>query len=244
MEAASSLRTRGCEVTVVSPDETPFQKILGKEIGKLFQRIHERNGVKFRLGEHVNSFAAPNGRVDVVAVESGERLATDFVVVGIGVIPATNFLEGVDLHKDGGVIADEFLRIADDVYAAGDIVHFPDPRTNEMTRIEHWRVAMQQGRAAARNMAGKHEAFTGVPFFWTRQFDETLTYVGHAKEWDRIIFDGDVDRQEFLAFYVKDDRILAVAGMNRDRDMAIWEERIRNDRVPSPDQLSGGRAEP
>ncbi len=243
MEAASSLKTRGCEVTVVAPDEFPFLKILGKEIGDLYQGIHESKGVKFRLGEQVRRFAGTAERVDAVLLESGESLNADLIVVGVGVTPATGFLEGIELHKDDGVIADEFLRIADDLYAAGDIVHFPDARTKELIRIEHWRVAMQQGRVAARNMAGKQEPFIAVPFFWTRQFDETLTYVGHAKEWDRIIFDGEVASQEFLAFYVKDNRILAVAGMNRDRDMAIWEERIRNGRVLSPDQLSVGLAE-
>ena len=242
MEAASSLKTRGCDVTVIAPDETPFRKILGTKIGKLFQRIHESKGVKFRLGEQVKSFVATEGRVEAVVLESGQQVDADLVVVGVGVTPATSFLDGIELHKDGGVIADEFLRIAEDVYAAGDIVHFPDARTLESTRIEHWRVAMQQGRTAARNMAGKPEAFKAVPFFWTRQFDGTLTYVGHASEWDRIIFDGDVESQEFLAFYVKDNRILAVAGMNRDRDMAIWEESIRNGRVLSPDQLSVGSA--
>jgi apoptosis-inducing factor 3 len=243
MEAASSLRTRGCDVTVVAPNEAPFRETLGKEIGKLFQDIHEQNGVKFRVGEQVNSCASSNGPVEAVVLENGDRLEADLVVVGIGVTPATDFLEGVRLHEDRGVIADEFLRIADDVYAAGDIVHFPDPRTKELTRIEHWRTAMQQGRTAAHNMAGGKKAFEAVPFFWTVQFDAKLRYVGHVRNWDKIIFKGDVDKQEFLAFYVKDSKILAVAGMNRDRDMAIWEERIRNNRILSPDQLSEGRVE-
>lgn len=244
MEAASSLRTRGCEVTVVAPGRAPFEKVLGEEIGKLFQSIHERNGVRFRLGQQVKNFESTGGRVEAVMLDNGERLEADLVVVGVGVTPASDFLEGVELHKDGGVIANEFLQIAKDVYAAGDIVHFPDARTNELTRIEHWRTAMQQGRTAAHNMAGKAKAFDAVPFFWTVQFDAKLRYVGHVKNWDKIIFQGDVDKQDFLAFYVKDNRILAVAGMNRDRDMAIWEERIRNNRIPSPDQLSEGRVEP
>jgi apoptosis-inducing factor 3 len=243
MEAASSLRVRGCDVTVVAPGEAPFDKVLGPEIGKLFQHIQATNGVKFRLGEQVGSFAGTGGQVDAVVLENGERLETDLVVVGVGVTPATTFLDGVELHKDGGVIADEFLMIAPDVYAAGDIVHFRDPRTNELARIEHWRTAMQQGRVAAQNMAGEKKPFDAVPFFWTRQFDETLLYVGHAKTWDEIIFQGNVELHDFLAFYVKDDRILAVAGMNRDRDMAIWEERIRSNQALSADQLSNGRVE-
>jgi apoptosis-inducing factor 3 len=240
MEAASSLRERGCEVTVVAPDKVPFEKILGAEIGALFQKIHERKSVDFRLGTPVKNFEGEGDRIKAVLLENGERIEADFVVVGVGVTPATGFLEGIELHKDGGVIADEFLRIAENVYAAGDIAHFPDSRAQdgELVRVEHWRFAMQQGRTAARNMAGGHEAFTAVPFFWTTQFDANLRYVGHAKEWDKILFQGDVERQDFLALYVKDGHILAVAGMNRDREMADWEELIRQNKVPSPDKLS------
>ncbi len=241
METAASLKARGCEVTVVAPDEVPFQKILGAEIGKLYKDVHERKGVRFRLGVHVERFEGGK-RVEAVVLDDGERLEADFVVVGIGVKPATDFLQGVELHEDGGVITNEYLEIGDSLFAAGDIAHFPDPRTGEMTRIEHWRTALQQGRTAAHNMAGNRTAFTAVPFFWTKQFGKSLRYVGHAQHWDKIIFQGDVDKHDFLAFYVKDNTILAVAGMNRDREMAIWEERIRNNRIPSPDQLSDGPA--
>jgi apoptosis-inducing factor 3 len=240
MEAASSLRERGCEVTVVAPDKVPFEKILGAEIGKLFQKIHERKGVNFKLGTQVKNFEGAGSRIEAVRLENGERVEADFVVVGIGVNPATGFLEGAPLNKDGGVIADEFLRVAENVYAAGDIAHFPDSRSKdrELLRVEHWRFAMQQGRTAARNMAGGHEPFTAVPFFWTTQFGARLNYVGHAKDWDKILIQGDVQQQDFLALYVKDGHILAVAGMNRDREMADWEELIRQNRVPSPDELT------
>lgn len=238
METASSLRTRGCDVTVVAPDKVPFEKILGAEIGGLFQKVHERKSVRFKLGTHVKSFEG-NEKIEAVVLDGGERIECDFVVVGIGVKPATDFLENIELHKDGGVIADEFLRVTENLYAAGDITHFPDSHSDgELTRIEHWRTAMQQGRTAAHNMTGKHTAFTAVPFFWTTQFDATLNYVGHVKDWDKIIIQGDVARQDFLALYVKDGKILAVAGMNRDREMADWEELIRQNIVPSPDKLS------
>ena len=242
MEAASSLRARGCEVTITAPDEVPFERILGTEIGKLFQAIHEQNGVKFKLGTHTESFEG-NGKVDAVVLRNGDRLEADLVVIGIGVRPATAFLNGIDLHPDGGVITDEYLCAADGVYAAGDIAHFPDHRTGEITRIEHWRTALQLGRTAAHNMAGKPTIFTAVPFFWTTQFDATLNYVGHVKNWDRVIIQGDIKRRDFLAYYIKDHRILAVAGMNRDRELAIWEEHIRQNRVPPPSHLSDGSAD-
>ncbi|HEV3469863.1 MAG TPA: FAD-dependent oxidoreductase [Pyrinomonadaceae bacterium] len=238
MEAASSLRARGCSVTVVAPDSVPFEKTLGGEIGSLFRRLHESRGVRFRLGAGVARFEGSD-KVAAVILESGERLEADFVVVGVGVRPATDFLEGVKLHEDGGVIVDGRLRAADGVYAAGDIAYFPSALTGARQRIEHWRTAMQQGRVAARNMAGRDVVYGGVPFFWTRQFDAGLLYVGHAAGWDEIIFRGDVSANDFLAFYVKGGRVAAVAGMNREREMAAAEELMRLGRMPAPDRLRG-----
>jgi apoptosis-inducing factor 3 len=236
MEAAFSLTKRGKKVTVIAPDSAPFENTLGPEIGKLFQNVHEKNGVRFRLASSVTGFEGSDG-VEKVLLKSGESLDADVVIVGVGVRPATDFLHEFQLHKDGGVIADANLRIGDDIFAAGDIVHFPDARTGALSRIEHWRTAMQLGRVAGHNMAGKSTPFDGVPFFWTTQFDVTLNYVGHAAGWDRTIVQGNIESKAFLVFYIKDDRVQAVAGMNRDRDLDIWEERFRLGRVPTPGEL-------
>ena len=236
MEAAASLAERKLSVTVVAPGETPFEKTLGSEIGGLLRQVHEARGVQFKLGAGAARFEG-DGVVKRVVLDSGERVEADLVIVGIGVRPATDFLRGVELQRDGGVVVDEHLRAADGVYAAGDIAYFPSALTHERQRIEHWRTAQQQGRVAAHNMAGKEVEFDGVPFFWTRQFDAGLLYVGHAASWDEIIFQGNVSAQDFLAFYVKDDHVLAVAGMNRDREMAAIEELMRLDRMPEPDRL-------
>ncbi|HEX2639520.1 MAG TPA: FAD-dependent oxidoreductase [Pyrinomonadaceae bacterium] len=240
MEAAASLRQRGTSVTVIAPDRVPFEKVFGHEIGAMFRRVHESHSVAFRLGESVKGFTG-NGKVVGVQLASGETIAADLVVVGIGVRPATDFITGVELHKDGGVIADKNLRIGPEIYAAGDIVHFPDARTGETTRIEHWRTAEQQGRIAAHNMAGKLTDYAAVPFFWTTQFDATLNYVGHAKDWEEIIVDGDVAKKEFVAYYVKDGRIAAVAGMNRDRELAELQELMRRDGELTLDAMAGSR---
>ena len=238
METAGSLRTRGCEVIVIAPDKVPFEKALGTEIGGLFQTIHEQNSVQFKLESSVKVLEGIES-VEAVILENGERIETDLVVVGIGVTPATKFLEGVKLHDDGGAIADEFLCVANDLYAAGDIVYFPYSRSDgDLTRIEHWRTAMQMGRTAAHNMLGKQTAFTGVPFFWTTQFDATLNFVGHTNDWDKIIIQGDMERRDFLAFYVKDNKIRAVAGMNRDRELASFEEQMRLNQMPPPEQFT------
>jgi len=236
MEAAYSLRELGLEVTVIAPSQEPFETTLGAEVGALFRRVHESHGVRFKLGSIVYGFEGSH-TVEAVALDNGELIETDMVVVGVGVRPVTQFLDGVELDQAGGVVVDSRLRAADGLFAAGDITRFPDPRTGEYVRIEHWRTAQQQGRTAARNMLGRNISFDAVPFFWTRQFDIGLLYVGHAAGWDEIIYRGDVAAQDFLAFYVKDNRVLAVAGMNRDREMAAAEELLRLDRMPTREQL-------
>jgi NADPH-dependent 2,4-dienoyl-CoA reductase/sulfur reductase-like enzyme/nitrite reductase/ring-hydroxylating ferredoxin subunit len=239
MEAAYSLRERGLEVTVVAPSQEPFENTLGTEVGTVFRRLHENHGVRFKLGSIVYRFEGRH-KVEAVTLDNGERIEADMVVLGTGVRPVTHFLEGVELDEAGGVVVDSRLRAAEGLYAAGDIASFIDPRSGKRTRIEHWRTAQQQGRTAARNMVGLDLPFEGVPFFWTRQFDAGLVYVGHAASWDEIIYDGEVSSQDFLAFYLKDDRVLAVAGMNHDREMAAVEELMRLDRMPTPDQLKRG----
>lgn len=236
MEAAYSLRERGLEVTVVAPSNEPFEATLGAEVGEVFRREHESHGVRFKLGCIVYRFEG-NHKVEAVMLDSGELIETDMVVVGVGVRPATQFLEGVELDETGAVVVDSRLCAAEGLYAAGDIASFVDMRSGKRERIEHWRTAQQQGRTAARNMLGRSVVFDGVPFFWTRQFDVGLLYVGRATSWDEIIYRGQVSSRDFLAFYVKNNQVLAVAGMNRDGEMAAVEELMRLDRMPSPEQL-------
>lgn len=240
METASGLTQQGLQVTVVSPSSLPFKNILGEEIGQLFQQVHQEQGVSFRLETKATKLEG-NGKVEAVILENGERLAADLVVIGIGVQPATEYLQGVQLHKkDKSVLVDEHLRASDSLYAAGDIARFPDWRTGEATRIEHWRIAAQHGRIAAYNMAGQSVKFAGVPVFWTMQFEFPLRYVGHAEQWDEIIFDGDLQEREFIAFYVKDDQVLAAAASQRDTEMAAISELMRLHKMPTPEELHGG----
>jgi NADPH-dependent 2,4-dienoyl-CoA reductase/sulfur reductase-like enzyme len=236
MEAAFSLRERGLEVTVVAPSQEPFEATLGAEVGAVLRREHESHGVRFKLGCIVYRFEG-NHNVEAVMLDNGELIETDLVVVGVGVRPVTQFLEGVELDETGAVIVDSRMRAAEGLYAAGDIASFMDTRTGKRVRLEHWRTAQQQGRTAARNMLGRDVAFEGVPFFWTRQFDVGLLYVGRATSWDEIVYRGEVSSQDFLAFYVKNNRVLAVAGMNRDVEMAAVEELMRLDRMPAAEQL-------
>ena len=232
MEVAASLQTRGIAVTVIAKEKLPFEKKFGKEIAEMICRLHTENCVVLQTEADVERIEESEGLVKVI-LKTGERIESDFVVTGIGVRPATGFLQEILLHDtDKSVPVDEFLQAADGLFAAGDIARFPDAKTGKMIRIEHWRLAQQHGRIAALNMLGKQTSVAEiVPFFWTNQFSKRLSYVGHAEEWDEIEVDGNIKDQTFVAFYVKDGNVLAAASMNRDKESNRIEDLMRGNRL-------------
>jgi len=241
MEAASSLIGEGRAVTVIATEKVPFARVLGPEIGAMFQRLHEEKGVKFEVEAEVTTLLGDGGHVTSVQLKAGHTLPADAVVLGVGVRPATDFLkESFDLDKDGGLPVNARLLAAPNVYAAGDIARFPLAATGRPTRIEHWRLAQQHGAVAARNMLGQPTDYTATPFFWTQQYGKSLRYAGHAEHWDEIVYHGDVAKQDFLAFYVQAGRITAVAGMGRDIDIIYLTELLGQGRMPAPAELSDG----
>ena len=239
MEAAAGLTGRDVQVTVVAPESVPFELSLGQEVGGVVQRLHEDKDVLFEMGRTVASFEGDDVVEDVV-LDNGDRVEADLVIVGVGVQPVTDYIEGLDLNKDGSVPVDSHMRAADNLYAAGDIASFPSPQTGDPIRVEHWRLALQLGRIAAHNMAGREVDYEDVPFFWTDQYHNMIRYVGHAEEWDDLIVDGDLEEGEFVAFYAKDGRILAAAGLDRDREMDAIAELMRADRMPGAEAVREG----
>ncbi len=240
MEVAYSLKAMGVDsVTVAAPEDVPFARTFGERVGKMVQSIHEENGVEFRLGRTVQAFRGDE-RVETVALDDGESIEADIVVVGIGVRPATDFIEGLELAGDGAVVVDEHLRAGTDIYAAGDVAQFPDWRDGGRIRIEHWRVACQHGRIAAYNLAGHETPYRSMPYFWTVHFGTSIRYVGYAADWDVVVYDGVPEDRRFLAFYVKDEEVVAAAGSGRDQEMAAIEELMRRRMIPYADELRKG----
>ena len=162
MEVAASLRARDLTVEVVAPDQIPFARSLGPELGGLLRAVHEEHGVRFHLGQ-----TAARIEANAVVLESGERLSADLVVLGVGVRPAIELAEAAGLTIDRGVVVDDRLRTsAAGVFAAGDIARFPYAPTGESVRIEHWVVAQRMGKVAAMNILGRDLPFSSPPFFW------------------------------------------------------------------------------
>ncbi|MCA9528699.1 MAG: FAD-dependent oxidoreductase [Myxococcales bacterium] len=212
LEVAASLRARELEVHVVAPEALPLERIMGTALGQFVKGLHESKGVVFHLEQTATSVDATH-----VTLKSGERLAADLVVIGVGVRPRTALAEEAGLECDRGVLVDAFLQTsAEGVYAAGDIARFPDPRSDRTLRVEHWVVAQRQGQTAARNMLGARERYVAVPYFWSQHYDAGINYVGHAERWDRVDTDGDAGAYDFSARFIEGGETRAVATIYRD----------------------------
>jgi apoptosis-inducing factor 3 len=214
LEVAASLRARGLDVDVVAPEARPMETVFGTEIGDLIRQVHEQHGVRFHLG---TTAAAIDARG--VSLDNGVRLDADLVVVGIGVRPLIALAETAGIAVARGITVDAYLETSvPGIWAAGDIARWPDRLTGEAVRIEHWVVAERQGQTAARNMLGRRERFDAVPFFWTQQHDLTLSYIGHARQWDRVEINGSIGDRDATVSYWRGSRKLAVLTIGRDLD--------------------------
>ncbi|PYQ26389.1 MAG: pyridine nucleotide-disulfide oxidoreductase [Acidobacteria bacterium] len=225
LETAASLRERGLDVTVIGMEERPLEKQLGREIGDFIQRLHEKHGVRFRLGRKPVEI-----RNDAVTLDDGTSEACDLIIAGVGVIPDVALAERAGLTVNNGVVVDELLQTSDpNIYAAGDIANLRN------TRIEHWVAAGRQGQAAARNAMGKGEPIKDVPFFWSQHYDLSFNYVGHATRADDAQLFGSLDETNFAAVYREEGHITAVVTLYRD-DVSLAVE-LAMERGASDDQI-------
>ncbi|SEP17952.1 apoptosis inducing factor family protein [Pseudomonas sp. Snoq117.2] len=224
LEAASALRKQGLAVDVVSPASLPFVKQMGETLSQHFKTLHEANGVIFHAPSEVIGFEG-EGQVRQVRLKDGTRLPADLVLVGTGIAPATAFLVNLPLADDGSVPVDGQLRAAEGLYAVGDLATFP--YAGQPTRIEHWRLAQQHGRLAARNLLGHAETYADVPFFWTLHHGKRYEYLGHPRQWDDMHLDGSLGDQTFVALLLAEDLVVGVVACQRERATAVLSQLMR-----------------
>jgi 3-phenylpropionate/trans-cinnamate dioxygenase ferredoxin reductase component len=249
-EAAASLRQLGRDVTLIGPDTAPLARVLGPEIARVYRDLHADHGVRLLPETRVTGFRG-TGRVEAVITDDGRTIEGDLVLVGAGAIPRTELAEAAALPVGNGLLVNEQLEAvgAAGIYAAGDVAAAWHPRYQTYLHVEHWANALNQGPAAARNMLGAGVSYARLPYFYSDQYDLGMEYSGFAATWDQVVVRGDLAAREFIAFWLKDHRV--VAGMNAN----VWDvtepiqtlirggwpvdpERLANPSIPL-DQVTG-----
>ncbi|MGW6494636.1 NAD(P)/FAD-dependent oxidoreductase [Nonomuraea angiospora] len=236
LETAAAARAAGCEVTVVEPEPTALNRALGNELGDLFARLHISKGVDLRFGT-----AAAEITETGVRLSSGERLAADFVVVGIGAAPEVGLARDAGLDVGQGIRTDAALRTSHpDVFAAGDVAESFHPLYGRRLRVEHWANALHGGPAAARSMLGQDVVHDRIPYFYTDQYELGMEFSGDIEGYDEIVYRGEPESLEFVVYWLREGRV--IAGMN----VNVWDvvdeiqELIRSRVIVDQKELSTG----
>lgn len=222
LEVAAAAREAGLDVTVLERGTIPLLKVLGEEVAGVFLALHRRHDVDVRLGVQVAEITGSDPRrATGVRLGDGTRIDADLIVAGIGAIPNDELARAAGLVVDNGIIVDEHLRSSDpDVFAAGDVARAFHPVLGKHIRIEHWANAFNQPEVAAASMLGIDAVYDRLPYFYSDQYELGMEYSGYVEpgDYDEVVFRGNRDALEFIAFWVKDHRVLA--GMN----VGIWDE--------------------
>jgi 3-phenylpropionate/trans-cinnamate dioxygenase ferredoxin reductase subunit len=220
LETAAAARAAGAEVTVLEAAQLPLLRVLGQEAAQVFAGLHREHGVDLRLGVQVAEITTAGGQAGGVRLSDGTRVGADAIIVGVGITPNTQLAEDAGLQTSNGIVVDERLRTSHpDIYAAGDVASAYHPLLRSHIRVEHWANALHQPQAAARAMLGQDVAYDQVPYFYTDQYDLGMEYAGYVEpgRYDQVVFRGDADKREFIAFWLGSGRVLA--GMN----VNVWD---------------------
>jgi NADPH-dependent 2,4-dienoyl-CoA reductase/sulfur reductase-like enzyme len=236
-EVAATCRGRGLDVTVIEALPVPLERALGPLMGTICGQLHPANGVDLRLGVGVEALEGSAGRVECVRLSDGSAVEADVVVVGIGVVPETAWLEGSGLTIDNGVVCDAWCQAAPGVVAAGDVARWHNPLFDTMMRVEHWANAVEQAEAAARTLVHGAEGtapFAPVPYFWSDQYGAKIQFLGHASAGDDVmIVEGTPEEGRFVAAYGSSQLLVGALLFNRPARLPQYKSLIA-ERAPFP----------
>jgi 3-phenylpropionate/trans-cinnamate dioxygenase ferredoxin reductase subunit len=244
LEITAAARQAGLRVTVLESLDLPLLRVLGREMAQVFADLHRSQGVSLRLGVSVEGISRVGGAATGVRLVDGTLIEADAIVAGIGAIPRVSLAADAGLDVRDGIVTTDALRTSDpDIFAAGDVARAYHPLLGHHIRVEHWANALKQPTVAAAAMLGQDSSYEELPYFYTDQYDLGMEYVGHIGDgYDQVIVRGDVDAREFVAFWLKDGRVLA--GMN----VNIWDvtdsikNLIRSGKLVAPDALADASA--
>lgn len=220
MEVGATARTLGNDVTILEQVPIPLAGAIGDELGMMFHDLHKERGVDMRMSVAVDKIVGSHGKVSGVQLKTGEVIPADLVLIGVGAVPNVALADDAGIMTENGIVVDQAMQSSDpDIYAAGDVANAFHPLANMRLRSEHWANALNEGPAAARGMLGQNESFEDIPYFYTDQYDVGMEYSGYGPmtRGAKVVYRGNRDKREFIAFWLKDDRV--VAGMN----VNVWD---------------------
>ncbi|XP_069575589.1 apoptosis-inducing factor 3 [Brachyistius frenatus] len=230
MEVASYFIDKASSVTVIGSSELPYQNTLGPEIGKFTMMMLSEKDVKFYMNDNVTEVKGVNGKVKEVVLKSGKVIPADVFIVGIGIIPNSEFLLGSKIRMDSKnfVTVDKYMQTnVPGVFCGGDVVKFPLAMAQDrLVNIGHWQMAQAHGRIVALNMLDKTTELNSVPFYWTVLLGKTIRYTGYGEGYTEIVMKGTFEDMKFLALYIKNDEVKAAAGLNYDPAVSAVAERL------------------
>lgn len=244
LEVAASARGLGAEVTILEAQPRVLARVTGPEVSSFYEQLHRDAGVRVRTGVVVSRIdceeAAPGFVLaHAVRTTNGERFDADVLVVGVGGLPNVELAQAAGLEVDGGIIVNEFAQTSDrHIYAAGDCTLHPSAIYGRRLRLESVPNALEQARAAAASLCGKPKAYDSVPWFWSDQYDLKLQMVGLSQGYDRFVLRGSMAARSFVAFYLRQGRVLAADAVNRPGDFMVAKRLVATQGAVEAEQLA------
>jgi 3-phenylpropionate/trans-cinnamate dioxygenase ferredoxin reductase subunit len=240
-EVAASATQMDTRVTLLELEETLWTRAVGPRMGRFLEEFLRDRGVHVRTRTSAQELEGDGG-VEAVVLPDGTRLRADVVVIGVGARPDMDLAERAGLAVDNGILVDEHLRASDLIWAAGDVANAAHPTFGRI-RIDHWAEALNQGLIAGRNLAGANARYDRVPYFFSDQFDLSLSFLGHARGWDQLVTRGDqrVDEPRFVAWYLRQGVPRAALIVNHWDAEDHVREVIRRAEPVDPDRLADDR---
>ncbi len=238
LEVAAVCRQLGLEVTVVEMADRVMSRVVSANVSDFFQLEHTNHGVKLLLSTSLAAFEGKR-RVKSVITDTGQNIAADLVVVGIGIIPNTELAKAAGLEVDNGIVVDDQCRTADpDIYAIGDCTSHPNSIYGQHLRLESVHNALEQAKTAASNICGIEAHYSQVPWFWSDQYDLKLQIAGLSQGYDTVVLRGDPASRSFACLYLKDGSLIAVDAINAPREFMQSKALIASHAILDPEQLT------
>ena len=237
LEVAAVASLLGTDVTVIEMENRVMSRVVSPKLSAFYQKEHTEHGVKLRLSTGISGFSG-NGRVTSVDLANGDQVATDLVVIGIGVVPNTELASDAGLDVNNGIVVDDHCRTSDpDIFAVGDCTHHPNDILGRRVRLESVHNALEQAKTAASNICGDELTYAQVPWFWSDQYDIKLQIAGLSQGYDQTILRGDPESRSFSCLYLCDGALIAVDAVNSPKDFMQSKALIAAHAVIDPELL-------